>query len=51
MCAGLHEQSFHRKPNVYQCEEVAVFVKSCIEKMESMDPQLIASIFLAFLQR
>ena len=44
------KQSFHRKPSIYQCEEMAVFVKSCIEKMESMDPHLIASIFLAFLQ-
>ena len=45
------KQSFHSKPNIYQCEEMTVFVRSCIEKMESMDPQLIASVFLAFLQR
>ena len=30
---------------------MAVFIRSCIDKMESMDPQLIASTFLAFLQR
>ena len=47
----LHTLSSHRKANVYQCEEMGVFIRSYIEKMESMDPQFIDSTFLAFLQR
>jgi len=39
------------KTALYQCDEMTVFMKSCCEKMESMEPNLMASTFLAFLQR
>jgi len=41
----------HIKTALYQCDEMTVFMKSCCEKMESMEPNLMASTFLAFLQR
>ena len=52
LCASSYESgSLLRKPKIYQCEEFSVFIKSCIEKMESTAPHLVASTFLGFLNR
>ena len=40
-----------RKADIYKCDECDVFIRSCIEKMETMDSQQVAFTFLWFLQR
>ena len=44
-------ESLYRKPEIYNCGGMQTFIDSCVEKMESMPPQQIASTLLAFLQR
>ena len=51
---GYHSYSYeslYRKPEIYNCRGMQAFIDSCIERMESMPPQQIASTFLSFLQR
>ena len=41
----------NRKSDIYKCDERDVLIRNCVEKMENMDSQRVASTFLGFLQR
>ena len=51
ICTFSLYESPHRKSYIYKSKRCEVFIRSVVEKMESMESQQVASTFMDFLQR